>query len=184
MAHKLNVFAFVEGKELSGQAYARGGETIRGAAVNVFAPDGEKLAETKTDDEGNFRIPVKYRCDHRVVVDAGGGHTAEYTVPASELPGDLPARDRSAVLAAAGTPPPPTTVVPAPSPGVPHAVHGDIEADVESLTHQVAELRKDLDAFQQRLRFQDVLGGVGYILGLAGLWYYLSAVRTRGGRPQ
>ena len=54
LAHQLKVFAYVEGKRIRGETYVRGGAGVRGAAVTAYDPSGQKLAETTTDDDGNF----------------------------------------------------------------------------------------------------------------------------------
>jgi len=45
-----------------------------------------------------------------------------------------------------------------------------------ALEEQVFELREQLAAFERRVWLRDILGGVGYILGLAGL---LALIKTR-----
>jgi nickel transport protein len=48
----------------------------------------------------------------------------------------------------------------------------------QAVARQVRPLREQLIAHQDRIRLQDLLGGIGYILGLAGLvlWW-----RSRSG---
>ncbi len=89
-AHKLHVFAAVEGKSIRGQAYFRGGDAAAGVPVQALGPAGQPLDKTTTDNQGNFVLPARFRCQYRLVVDAGGGHTAEYRISAQELPADLP----------------------------------------------------------------------------------------------
>jgi len=97
MAHKLTVFAAVQGTKISGEAYFRGGAPVRKATVAVLGPKGEKLGETTTDEEGKFTFVPRVRCDHRLVASAGEGHAAEFTVAADELPRGLPAPENAAL---------------------------------------------------------------------------------------
>ena len=97
MAHKLTVFAAVQGTKISGEAYFRGGAPVRKATVAVLDPKGEKLGETTTDEEGKFTFVPRVRCDHRLVASAGEGHAAEFTVAADELPRGLPAPENAAL---------------------------------------------------------------------------------------
>ncbi len=175
-AHKLNVFAVVEGKTIRGEAYFRGGGPARGAAVTAVGPRGEKLGETTTGDEGKFSLEVRFRSDHRLVVDAGGGHAGEYRVAADEMPKELPAPDGSPNLAderpaAADSAP----GDPAPAESVP--ARSDATASLEALRVQVVKLREDLDGFRGEARFRDVIGGIGYIVGAMGLVLYVVARR-------
>lgn len=48
---------------------------------------------------------------------------------------------------------------------------------VDALRRQVVALREQLDEYEDRVRFRDVLGGLGYLLGLAGVACYVLAKR-------
>ncbi len=89
-AHGLHLDVYVvEGASIEGEAYYHGAKAA-GAKVEVFAPDGKKLGEMETDEEGMFVFKAEFRCDHRFVV-TDSGHRATATIPAEDLPGDLPA---------------------------------------------------------------------------------------------
>ena len=174
-AHKANVFAAAQGKTISGEAYFRDGTPVRGARVTVFDPEGKPLAESQTDAKGKFSVPIVRRCNHRVVVDAGDGHVAEYLVRAEEIPADLP--DKKASGAAPVSPPvaPPTEsdAVPTPDGSAPPSDDmAAVRAELEALQTQLVQLRRDLAAREDRARWSDMLGGIGYILGLMGLAFY------------
>ena len=81
----------VEGDTIRGEAAFRDGAAVRHATVTVLGPAGESLGQTQTDEKGLFRFQPQRRVDHRLVVDAGGGHAAEFTVTAAELPARLAA---------------------------------------------------------------------------------------------
>lgn len=188
-AHKASVFAAVQGKVISGEAYFRDGSPLRNAQVTVFEPAGTKLGETKTDAEGKFSFEPRRRCDHRLVVDGGEGHAAEYTVRAEELPSGL--SDGKAAGANPGpaqplSPPqgsqPPSAVPDSPArPTTPQAAPGmaDLHGKLEALEKQIVQLRRDLAARDDSTRFRDVLGGIGYILGLMGLAFYFLGTRRK-----
>jgi nickel transport protein len=59
----------------------------------------------------------------------------------------------------------------------------DLAALIEqSVARQVRPLREQLDSYQETVRWHDVLGGIGYIIGLGGLAYGFasrSSSRTR-----
>ena len=88
--HSLHLDIWVdEGATILGEAYYHEGKAA-GAKVEVFAPDGGKLGETKTDDEGAFGFEAEFYCDHKFVV-THAGHRATAVIPAEDLPEDLPA---------------------------------------------------------------------------------------------
>lgn len=169
-AHKLFVFAAVRGNVIEGEVYYQGGDAARDIKMTVLGPDGTKLAEATTDQDGKFSYEPRFLGDHRMVADAGFGHRIETTVPAAELPQDLPpfVAETSPDSGAAGSNESHPQV---PSRSVPNS-------DMQALTQQVTALRQDLDKWKAQLRMQDLLGGIGYILGLMGLASYLLRKRT------
>lgn len=169
-AHKLHVFAYAEGATIRGEVYARGGEMVHQAVVTAYGPGGERLGEAATDKEGKFVLKAAMRCDHRLVADAGGGHQAEFTLTAAELPDSLPPKANQAE-----SPQPVVRTPETPEPLAPHASPVDQEqilAQLAALERQIVQLRKQIDGYEEKTRWHDVLGGLGYILGLMGLAYY------------
>jgi nickel transport protein len=179
LAHKLKVFALVDGDHIAGYAYFVGGAKATGATITVTDADGNALARLVPDAEGTFRYTPRDRIDHVIVADSGDGHLARWTLRADTLPAGLGAT-------------PPTDPAPAPSaqlPPVPELAQPDPSAVVseetiaawveQSVARQLRPLREQLEAHDARVRLQDVLGGIGYIVGLAGLalWWYGSRRR-------
>ena len=51
----------------------------------------------------------------------------------------------------------------------------DLQQQIETaLARQLRPLREQLDAWQEQIWLHDILGGLGYIIGLAGLAYGLT----------
>lgn len=186
MAHGLSVFATVQGNTVEGEVYYHDGTPTRNAAVTIFDPGGKLLGKASTDQEGKFAFEPRFRCDHKLIADAGMGHQAEYTVAADELPQDLPTRSPGDSVGEANPVSPDEHE---------HShqhddQHGpakaigeeDLSAEMRALAQQVNALRKDLEKSKARLRLQDIVGGIGYILGIMGLVsYFLGARRKEKG---
>ena len=160
-AHSLRVFAFADGNRISGSAYFAGGGAASGARIRVLDDKGGGLAELEPDEEGGFSYQALAPVDHVVVAETGDGHRAEWRVRAAELAPGFPGSE--------ATPP-------APSEASPSARAVEVRADPEPLAaieqavaRQVRPLREELAAAQGRAAPRDVLGGIGYILGVAGL---------------
>jgi nickel transport protein len=179
-AHTLYVFAHAEGKVIQGKAYFRGQVPAQDVTVTALDPAGQEIGKTTTDQQGAFSLEARFRCNHRLLADTGDGHGGEFTITAAELPEDLPARGE-----ALQSPPATTTNV-----ATNTAAGGESTAEtgaVASAEHahqqilaELARLREQLSQYEQRVRLQDVLGAIGYILGVTGLAsYYLASRRKR-----
>ncbi len=175
-AHKLMVFAFADGARIEGSAYFAGGGGVTGARIVLKDSGGVILAELKTAADGGFTHRAHAAVDHLIVADAGDGHRAQWTLPASELaPGFsasgtgthlISTRSDTDVISPAADP---ATIRPTP------ALDPKLEAAIEhAVARQVRPLREELIASRDAFRLQDILGGIGYIFGLAGLvlWWH------------
>ncbi len=182
-AHKVSVFAAVQGKAISGEAYFRDGAPVRGARVMVFDAAGAKIGETQTDAAGRFSFEPRRRCDHRFMVDGGDGHAAQYTVRADELPASLPDGGGTSVATSESNPASPSIVPIADPPGKriaePSDSHQGLHGELEAIQAQIVQLRRELAAREDSARWRDVLGGIGYILGLMGLTFYFLGVSRK-----
>ncbi|MCR6630589.1 MAG: hypothetical protein NVV74_11365 [Magnetospirillum sp.] len=161
-AHKMKVFATAEGSTVSGYAYFNADSRAIQSKVVVAGPDGSPVFEGATDEHGQFAFQATRRMDHIITVDGGDGHVASFTVTAAELPDNLPAG-----TAAAPTPLAATNGGAAPA--------ADLHAAIEqAVVRQIRPLREQIDAYQEKIWWHDVLGGIGYIIGMAGLAFGLA----------
>jgi len=173
LAHKLRVFAAAEGDLITGSAYFAGGGAAGGAQISILDGQGRTLATPTPDAQGRFSYRVQAPADLVVVAQTGDGHRTEWRIAAAELAGAF----------AAGTPVPaptngseppaaaPTAAAPASAPtAAAGAADAALEAAIErALARQIRPLREDLMAAEDRTRLRDILGGIGYIVGLTGL---------------
>jgi nickel transport protein len=169
-AHLLKLFAYVEGQEIHGSAYFAGGAAATGAPVTVTGADGQTLATLPTDPQGAFRYHADSAGDYRLRVDTGDGHQAEWLIRAAEFGQAVP-----------------ETAIAATPPSAPQSPAGSV-ADArlaalieQALARQIGPLREALQRSDERARLSDILGGIGFIFGLAGiaLWW-----RGRQGGPK
>jgi nickel transport protein len=158
-AHGIHLHLRVEGDEIRGRADFVGGGPVTEARITVYSPGGRTLGSTKTDDEGRFAYTPREAVDHRFRLDAGAGHAVEETVKTGELPASLLTASDDGSAASNET---------------------DLEQKTtDTLSRQIGELREEIARLRRSIRLHDILGGIGYIAGLAGLWFYLKARRVR-----
>lgn len=148
-AHHLRVFVAKEGDEYRGYAYFSRGARAAECPVTVRDAAGAAVAELKTDAKGEFAFTPQKSGAYTFQVTTIDGHRAEYA--AAEGPAAAPAAATTTMS--------------------PDSVAGTVR--------EIAALRRQLDEYQAEIRLRDIVGGLGYILGLAGGWLWMSAKREK-----
>ena len=183
-AHKVIVFAWVDGNIVNTESKFHGGRMVQNAHVDVYGLNDKLLVEGETDSEGRFSFPVPQKTDLKIVVKAGMGHQGEWTVRASELSFAevADASDTASVVHTVVVTTPKETTIP------PTTVSHDCltEADVDRIVN--AALDKKMKPVVEKLSrlldpekspgIPDILGGIGYILGLVGVGAYVRYRKT------
>ena len=164
-AHKVYVFAWVEGETVYTESYFKGKKKVKAGLIKVFDPSGRELLRGKTDEKGMFSFKVPEKTDLRIVLEAGMGHRAAYTLKA----------DESSEIAFRSDPTVENRDSHAPSPA-------SVQVDMEQIRMMVEEaldarlrpIHKTLTRIKQDRGpgITEIIGGIGYIFGLAGLILY------------
>ncbi len=163
-AHKVNMFAHVEGDKVRVEGYFSDGKRAEKSRIQVFAPDGERLLEGTADDEGVFVFDVPRISDLRITLYAGVGHRAEYTVSEAELAG-------TANTAAAD----PVATASSVAAGIAPA---EVDAMVrKAVGEALLPVMRSLSELKEQRGFSDIVGGIGFIIGVLGVFFYVKARR-------
>lgn len=206
-AHKVNVFAYIEGDQVVVEGYFSGSVKAQNCQIEVLDSSGKKLLEGKTDVKGVFTFKLKelppFKGGLKIVLNAEMGHRGEYTIPESDLPRSLKKessepqiREDSEQKAQAAQP-----KSGAPTVGPLHEEWRQ-KAQVKSaskVTESQTTVAMDEAAFRRTLenmldqklaplvrmignqekilleqkmggpRMSDIVGGIGWILGIAGI---------------
>lgn len=219
-AHRLQVFASVDGAQIQGRVYFVGGHPARGVDVELLDADSKAVAELSANDEGRFRLRAPAAQDYRVVAQTGDGHRAEWPIAASELVGafrggstpsledadsadgapcnhhsssnpptgpERTDRSEASSCSCAGADDEPALnalIERAIERGIERSIEPDFEQAVEqavaqAVARQVLPLREALAEAQAKASFRDIIGGLGYIAGLAGLGLWWTRRRER-----
>lgn len=177
-AHKVNVFAYVEGDQVYVQGYFSDGIKAKNSEVTVSAADGRQLAHGQTNEEGAFTFPIHGQRDSlHIVLNAGLGHRSTYDIPADEMT-DTPATSDPPLPAAetAGGNDPEGAAVPAQPSLSEAAVRKAVAEGVLPLAREISELK-------ERRGFSDIVGGIGFIVGILGVFAYFKARQAaKGGK--
>lgn len=166
-AHRLKVFASAIGTSIEGEAYFVGSGPAAGVDVTLRDASKTLLQSGKTGPDGHFALPASGTGDITVTVDAEDGHIAHFTIAGSEL-------DPVAAVPPAVTAAPASDAKPAAASVAPTVPIADIEIAV---ARKIAPLAAQIDALESSLRIRDIVGGIGYIVGVFGLLAFLKSRR-------
>ncbi|SFC71106.1 cobalt ABC transporter permease [Tropicimonas isoalkanivorans] len=179
LAHKVVISVFPSGSQIEGEVGFTNGGAGAGTLVEVFDGDGGKLGETVTDDDGFFLYTPTAPVAHVFRADLGAGHVAKTEMSAADVAaivGKAPASQGSA-QAAAATPGAAATIAYAAGPATSVAPGVDADEIARIVRDEMRPLRQEIAAYKEKNDLQNILGGIGYILGLSGVAFYLAARR-------
>src|SRR3569623_1493681 len=168
LAHKVYIFALVEGDQIYVQGYFLDGKKAKNSKVTVYSDKDEVLNEGLTNDEGEyvFVMPA-HKQGMRIVLNAGEGHQAEYKFGVAELTagsGGAPTKEggTSASDNASAAPQEPA--------------NRSMELTVKrAVAEAVMPLARELAELKERRSLSDIVGGIGFIVGILGGFAYYKA---------
>ncbi len=183
-AHRVNVFAWVEGDTIYLESKFPGGKPVTGGKIVVTDSQGAQLLTGETNDQGEFSFKVPKRDDLTITLIAGMGHQAAWKITASEI--QVGAAGDSAPIQASQDPGVPKaemsqTAAEQPAVAPPAIGPAEIQQALEkALDKKLKPVIKMLaDAQQTGPSMRDVFGGIGYILGLVGVAAYFQSRKAR-----
>jgi len=84
-AHKVNIFAYVEGDNVYTESYFPDGKKVKDGKVEVYDSQNKKLLEGQTDNNGQFSFrPIK-KDDLTIIINASMGHRSSYVLTRDEF---------------------------------------------------------------------------------------------------
>jgi len=162
LAHRINLFAYPEGQQIKGEVYFVDGSPAKGTEVKAVDAEGKVLASTQTDSRGRFQLPCPDGAHTvRLVALAEAGHRAEMTLHLSSCQEHHP-----------------PAIVKKNDPSVPaeelaRLVRAEVRRELAPIKTLLEEILKSLN----RPSFKDIVGGIGYIVGLFGIILWVKARR-------
>ena len=174
LAHKVNLFAYAENGMVYTESYFSDGKKVIDSTVEVFDAQNNKLLLTgKTDKNGEFSFKIPQATGLRIVLTASMGHKNEYLLSEDEvkdaigiakLPEKAPLEKME------------TEKRQAPSERATQIYDNQLEAIVEHVVEKkTAPIMKKLLKIEEQMQkpsLPEILGGIGYILGLMGIGIY------------
>lgn len=190
-AHKVRIFAWQEGDNIVTESKFSGGRPAQNATVSVIeTKTGQTLLSGTTDTDGlfSFAVPRIDSPELQIVVDGGDGHknSWNYSLESS-------ATQSSSAPAIAPVPesdktnqPPLQLKSSETKEQLPASITAAELSEIidAALDKKLAPIKRTLaENSEKGPTLQDILGGIGYILGLAGIAAYMQArKKQQGGR--
>ena len=172
-AHKIQVFAWVSGNSVTVESGFSGNRPlVKGTVTVTDAQTTELLLQGTGDSKGifTFEIPTSIKekaADMLITVAGGEGHQSEWLIPASEYLTGTPAKTKKIPQQQALN-------------------NEELEQMLKKiLEEELAPIKRSLaKASEQKPGFRDIMGGIGYLLGLAGLVAWLKNRKTSNTRHE
>lgn len=167
LAHSMHVFAYIEGDQIKGEGAYGDGSPVSGGVVTIHDAGKRLIGKGQTSAEGSFSLALKPgRSPLLVEIKDGGGHAGSFTLGREESAPAAPLEDKAG-----------KTQAPAAVPG--KAVAEPVQHDemARMLRKELAPIKAQLArlASQKTISLADVVGGLGWIVGLAGLALWLKS---------
>lgn len=172
-AHKVNIFAYVEGDKVYTESYFNDGKKCIDSKIELFDNQGNKLLEGLTDKEGEFSFEVPSEDgDLKIVLTASMGHRAEYIIRADELissAGLIEEKFEEPVSIVSHE----TSLVDLKE--IQSIIEDTLDEKLKPIIREMREIKKSQE---DKISPTEIIGGIGYIIGIFGIVaYFLSRKR-------
>ena len=188
-AHKVTIFAWVEGDTVYTQSKFSRGKKAKGSPVIVFDLEGNKLLEGKTDDNGEFSFKIPKKTALKIVLKASMGHMSEWTIPLEEIAAGFQTQNsdpESDIKDSYKTFSKSPTInsgtdLSALSESATGLSRQEIKKLIdESLDRKLAPIMNMLtDSYGSDPSLTEIISGIGYIFGLVGVAMYFTSRKKR-----
>lgn len=182
-AHKVRIFAWQDGDNIVTESKFSRGKSARNAEITVVeTKTGKNLLSGTTNADGIFTFPLPQinSKELEIIVDTGDGHKNSWTF---NLESSIPDNKEATAQPESRTSQLPTSSPPKDSA---ESTHQSITASEltriieESLDKKLAPLNRTLaENAEKGPSLQDILGGIGYIIGLAGIVAYMQSLKNK-----
>jgi nickel transport protein len=161
LAHKVTIFAWIEGDTVFTESKFSGGKKAINAPVEVFDKDGKKLLEGKTDNKGEFSFKIPKIADLRIVLNAAMGHRAEWMISETEIREAGPIVEKKSAAEPSGP-----ISVGLSKEEVQKIVENSLDKKLRPIVRMMTESKNTKPSLTE------IIGGIGYIFGLMGVALY------------
>lgn len=163
LAHKVIIFAYVEGDKVYTESYFSNGTKVNGGLVEVYDSQGNKLLEGKTDKDGQFNFKPPKQDDLKIILNASMGHRNSCVLSADELPDIVVAQKQQELEPKESEV---KEIAQVDLDQFKRIVDGSLDEKLKPVIRQLRKLE------QKEISLTEVIGGIGYIFGIMGIILY------------
>ncbi len=167
--HKIYIFATVDGNKIYTRSYTTDGSKIKEGLIEVYDKNGIKLLTGKTDSLGEFSFVIPKKDDLKIVLIGGMGHRAETIVNAdeiSEIRRDVVQKEEFKKKEKVGEIIKKEEIQPIDTLILKRMIEDAVDKKINLVIKMLAEDRG-------RLKFTEIICGIGYIFGILGIISFL-----------
>lgn len=186
LAHKATIFAWIEGDTIHTQSKLSGGKPVKGGEVIVFDQEGVPLLKGKTDDKGLFSFTMPQKTELKIVLKTSMGHQAKWSVLPEEMGGSGPASNTSETAQIAPVKKSMGSKnIETYEKSSKRADVGLSREDIQKIIDDALEkklapiLDKMAKTYDQEPSLTEIIGGIGYIIGLVGVALIVTSRRRK-----
>ncbi|MGC8872615.1 MAG: hypothetical protein ACP5QC_07090 [Caldimicrobium sp.] len=170
-AHKIHLFITQVEDRIEGEGFFADGSPCKNCEITVFDPSEKEILKIKTDEKGKFSFSLPQKVEKvKVILSAGEGHIVEQTVTLKTV-----GKEKKVM---------PKIEADKKRERENNSLHDEklketstgfderfikLEAEVKALREEILSLRKDL----QKIAYRDILGALGYLLGIFAIIYFI-----------
>ncbi|HDP37085.1 MAG TPA: hypothetical protein ENN27_04410 [Candidatus Atribacteria bacterium] len=163
-AHKVNIFAYVEGGKIYTESYFNDGKKCIDSKIEVFDNQENKLLEGITNANGEFSFETpQEEGDLKIVLTASMGHRAEYIIPANELRGVVGLNQEKSEEPVSEVSP---EISSFDSKEIQSLIEDALDKKLEPIMREIKKSKTD------KISPTEIIGGIGYIIGIFGIIAY------------
>ncbi len=158
-AHKITLFGYIDQDMVKTESKFSGGRSAKHCQITMITGT-EPLFMGETDENGllNFPVPAEKQ-GFDIVVTCGDGHRGSWRIETDELLGSVDSHTHTDVSL--------TSTAVQDDSALRLLFREELARELSPIKRQLAELKEDT------VSFADIMGGLGYFLGLAGLASYM-----------
>ncbi|GJM03214.1 MAG: hypothetical protein DHS20C08_17150 [Rhodomicrobium sp.] len=160
-AHRLSLFATAEGNSISGRVYFTLSAPYKGEVLLFAQGASSAIVKVTSDDEGRFLFEGVKAGRYRVECRSIDGHLAEARVTVGVLQGGD--KKGEAKL---------------PMTGAEKSEAVDVNLLRQAVATELRPLKEQINKLEETLWFTQMIGGLGLLTGMFGIWMFFLARKS------